>query len=73
MDDLDLGISNQQSAVMTVQALVGAIDNMANELSGDELFSELENAEYKEAFELFDKVSVTQSLQCRTGYTTDRL
>ena len=66
MDDLDPAISNQQSAVMTVQALVGAIDNMANELSGDELFSELENAEYKEAFELFDKVSVTQSLRCCT-------
>ena len=42
---------------MTVQALCGAIDKMSNEMSDDDLFSELENAEYKEAFELFDKVS----------------
>ena len=42
---------------MTARALVSAIDGMANELSGDDLFNELENAEYKEAFELFDKVS----------------
>jgi len=40
---------------MTVQALCGAIDKMSNEMSDDDLFSELENAEYKEAFELFDK------------------
>merc|ERR1719411_1883010 len=40
---------------MTARALVSAIDGMANELSGDDLFNELENAEYKEAFELFDK------------------
>ena len=41
---------------MTAQALVSAIDGMTNESSGDELFSELETQEYKEAFELFDKV-----------------
>lgn len=41
---------------MTARALVAAIDGMANELTGDDLFNELENAEYKEAFELFDKV-----------------
>ena len=45
---------------MTVQALCGAIDKMSNEMSDDDLFSELENAEYKEAFELFDKVSRVQ-------------
>ena len=44
------------AAVMTAQALVSAIDGMTNESSGDELFSELETQEYKEAFELFDKV-----------------
>ena len=42
---------------MTARALVAAIDGMAAEQGGDELFEELENAEYKEAFELFDKVS----------------
>ena len=46
---------------MTAQALVSAIDGMTNESSGDELFSELETQEYKEAFELFDKVSESKS------------
>ena len=46
---------------MTAQALVSAIDGMTNESSGDELFSELETQEYKEAFELFDKASGSKS------------
>ena len=42
---------------MTAHALVSAIGGMdSGELGGDELFSELETQEYKEAFELFDKV-----------------
>ena len=49
---------------MTAQALVSAIDGMTNESSGDELFSELETQEYKEAFELFDKVSASKSQLC---------
>jgi len=41
---------------MTAHALVSAIGGMdSGELGGDELFSELETQEYKEAFELFDK------------------
>ena len=46
---------------MTAQALVSAIDGMTNESSGDELFSELETQEYREAFELFDKVGRAMS------------